>query len=181
MTYPEYILAFESILYGLIITRIVDQWNRIIQNRSEYKHYWAFYLLTISVFLMIAYVYLSNFHPDRYSDFMGNYRGFVLFGVLPPTCFAFISFQMFPPKKEKDQKKFVFTNRVVILLPSAVYFSFFTAYRFFLTGFGIEIAFALGIIALTIATMFIKRYWFLETYIVLSFAMSIFLMFTSLN
>lgn len=179
MTYPEYILAFESILYGLIITKIIDQWNRIIQRRKEYKHYWPFYLFTVTVFLLIVFVYLANFDLVRYENQMDSYYGFLLFGVLPPTCFAFLSFQMFPHDQDKDLKHFLFTNRKLILLPSSVYFTFFTTEIAIRNGFGIEIALAAGIVLMTIMTMFVRKYRFLEAYVVLSFALTVFLMLRS--
>jgi len=161
----EYILAFESILYGLIVSRILIKWNMMLQERDSIKHYWAHYLLTFSVFLFIIYVYIANFDRDHYTG-LTRPLPFLIFGVLPPALFTFLSFQMFPNKlKATDLKQFVMENRWKIFLPGIAFGLYFTLYmsRDELAPAS-YIAFTLLMLAsLAIA---LKKYWLIEAMII---------------
>ena len=121
-------LAFESILYGLIVSRILIQWNKMIQERGHYSFYWAHLLLTVEIFLFIVYVYLMNYSENHYAG-MNEPLAFLIYLVIPPSLFTFSSYQMFPKKiSNTDFREYLYTNSRIIILPLLVFGVIFTSY-----------------------------------------------------
>lgn len=174
MSYDEYLLAFESILYGLMVSRIIVEWNKILQNSESYGHYWAYYLFTFTVFLIIVHVYLQNWDRERY-DMMNRSAAFLLLGVLPPTIFSFISYQLFPHKTDVDLKVFLMESKMKILVPAFIFYSFFTAFMIFRYGWHTSNILAVVIQLFGFGVLFNKKYWVFEVYIVLLFVFTLWL------
>ena len=174
MTIDEYLLAFESILYGLMVSRIIVQWNKILQNSKQYQHYWAFYMPTITVFLLIVYVYSQNWNPERY-ELMKRILNFLLLGVIPPTIFSFISYQLFPHAGNVNLKTFLMESRRKVLAPMIIFFSFFTGYIFIINGWTMEVILGMFLLLLAIAVFFYRKYWVLEVFTVSLFVFTLWL------
>ena len=80
MSNEEYVLAFEAILYGLIVSRILQKWNYMLQDDPPKRHYWAFWILTGTIFLLIIYIFLMNRHTNHYTKIVDPLT-FLYYGV----------------------------------------------------------------------------------------------------
>ena len=165
----EYILAFESILYGLIVSRILISWNKMLQEKESFKHYWAHYILTFSIFLFIVFIYIYNAITDQFAG-IEHWMPFLTHAVLPPAIFTFISYQMFPKKLNGvNLKQFVMDNRWKIFLPAfafGVYYSFYMLHR---EGLSSTIYIAFIFLTLGISAIASKKSWLIETTIMFLF------------
>jgi hypothetical protein len=138
----------------------------MLQNKDLFKHYWAFYLLTVSIFLLIVYAYISYASIDR-DQMMRTPINFLLLGVLPPTLFAFCSYQIFPHRLDGvDLKEFLLTNRWKIFLPGILYGIYFTVFKALQT-FDKMIFIAGAVLVLSIIALSSRKYWVLEVFSVL--------------
>lgn len=116
MAVEEYFLAFESILYGLIISRILIKWSEMANIKST-AIYWEYIILTINVFLLIVNVYWANRYPEHYED-VTNPLMFLLVVVVPPSLFTFMTYQMFPNEhNSKNLKEYLIEHRKKIFIP----------------------------------------------------------------
>jgi hypothetical protein len=116
MAVEEYYLAFESILYGLIISRILIKWSEMANVKTT-AIYWGYIILTINVFLLIVQVYWANRYPEHYED-VTNPLLFLLVVVVPPSVFTFMTYQMFPSKHSSSSlKEYILAHRKKIFIP----------------------------------------------------------------
>ncbi len=163
MTNEEYILAFESILYGLIISRILVKWNYMIQDDQPKKQYWAFWTFSLAIFLLIIYVFITNKIYDHYQN-MVDEKTFLLYAVFPPSLFTIIVYQMFPKEfKQVDLKEYLMKYRNRIIIPLIVYM-IFTLTQF--SGSIFDSGTIIGMVLIFFASSVIvfQRYWLLETF-----------------
>ena len=124
MSIDEYYLAFESILYGLIISRILIKWSEMFREEDSKTYHWAYLLLTLNVFFLIIYMFWVNRNPEHYAGINGPFD-FFLTVVLPPSIFTFVTFQMFPSTFSGIvQKEYLLNNRRSIFIPWAFYLSY---------------------------------------------------------
>ncbi|WP_462252489.1 hypothetical protein [Ekhidna sp.] len=166
MSKDEYILAFEAILYGLIISRILVKWNYMIQDDKPKKGYWAFWVLTIAIFLLIIYVFMMNKIFNHY-DKIVDASTFLFYAVFPPGLFTFIVYQIFPREfKNVDLREYLMTYINRVILPLNIYI-IFTLFQF--AGSITDPGAIVGIVIILFATSVsvFKRYWLLEVYSVL--------------
>ncbi|MFY0689302.1 MAG: hypothetical protein JXQ90_19180 [Cyclobacteriaceae bacterium] len=118
------------------------------------------------MFLIIVYAYFNSANPERYVV-MKSPANFLLLGVLPPTLFAFCSYQIFPHRLDDvDLKEFLLKNRWKIFLPGLLYGIYFTAYKALQT-FDKMILIASGVIVLAIIAVASRKYWVLEAFSIL--------------
>lgn len=104
MAVEEYLLAFESILYGLIVSRILIKWSEMANGKASVI-YWEYIILTINVFLLIVNIFWANQSPKHY-EAVTNPLMFLLVVVVPPSLFTFMTYQIFPQKHhDKNLKK----------------------------------------------------------------------------
>lgn len=123
MQNTDYILAFESILYGLIVSKILVKWSEMIREKSK-AVYWAYPLLTINVFLLVVHVFWANSEGQHF-DVIETPLDFLLRIVAPPALFTFMTYEMFPSRfKNTNQKTFLLQNRNKIFIPIAIYTAF---------------------------------------------------------
>jgi hypothetical protein len=116
MAVEEYYLAFESILYGLIISRILIKWSEMAKDQTSVI-YWQYIILTINVFLLIVNVYWANRYPEHYED-VTNPLMFLLVVVVPPSLFTFMTYQMFPNEhNSRNLKEYLVDHRKKIFIP----------------------------------------------------------------
>lgn len=121
MSTAEYYLAFESILYGLIISKILIKWAEMIKDKEVKSYHWAYILLTINVFCLIVYIFWVNREPEHYENIVGPLM-FLLHVVIPPSIFTFMTFQMFPVKfSQMVQKDYLIKYRKNIFIPWVIY------------------------------------------------------------
>lgn len=121
MSTAEYYLAFESILYGLIISKILIKWAEMIKAKGVKSYHWAYILLTINVFCLIVYIFWVNREPEHYENIAGPLM-FLIHVVVPPSIFTFMTFQMFPNEfSEMIQKDYLIKYRRNIFIPWVVY------------------------------------------------------------
>ncbi|MEP2026764.1 MAG: hypothetical protein ABJH98_05935 [Reichenbachiella sp.] len=112
----EYYLAFESILYGLIVSRILIKWSEMANTKAT-AIYWEYIILTINVFLLIVNVYWANRFPEHY-EAVTNPLMFLLVVVVPPSLFTFMTYQMFPNEhSNKNLKAYLIDHRKKIFIP----------------------------------------------------------------
>ena len=120
MAVEEYFLAFESILYGLIISRILIKWSEMANVKTT-AVYWGYIILTINVFLLIVNVYWANRGAVHYED-VTNPLMFLLVVVVPPSLFTFMTYQMFPNEhNRKNLKEYLIEHRKKIFIPWTVF------------------------------------------------------------
>lgn len=121
MSTAEYYLAFESILYGLIISKILIKWAEMIKDKEVKSYHWAYILLTINIFCLIVYFFWVNREPEHYENIEGPFM-FLLHVVIPPSIFTFMTFQMFPNEfSGMIQKDYLIKYRKNIFIPWVVY------------------------------------------------------------
>jgi hypothetical protein len=116
MSVEEYFLAFESILYGLIISRILIKWSEMANVKAT-AIYWEYIILTVNVFLLIVNVYWANRYPGHYDD-VTNPLMFLLVIVVPPSLFTFMTYQMFPNEhSNRNLREYLVDHRKKIFIP----------------------------------------------------------------
>jgi hypothetical protein len=121
MTIDEYYLAFESILYGLIISRILVKWAEMFKNQGLNSYHWAYILLTINLFCLIIYMFWVNRQPQHYEHVSGPFM-FLLHVVIPPSIFTFMTYQIFPDEfSGVIQKDYLIKYRKHIFIPWVIY------------------------------------------------------------
>ncbi|NQZ75405.1 MAG: hypothetical protein HRT61_04730 [Ekhidna sp.] len=166
MSNEEYILAFEAILYGLIVSRILIKWNYMVQDDPPKKHYWAFWVFTIGIFLLIIYVFVMNKISNHY-QFIVDPKTFLWYGVFPPALFTFIVYQLFPKEfKDVDLKLYLMKYRARIIIPLLV-FILLTLLQF--AGSVMDFGSILGMLiaAFGIIVIILNKNWLLEIFAVL--------------
>lgn len=121
MSIDEYYLAFESILYGLIISRILVKWAEMFKEGQKDSFDWVYILITINVFFLIIYLYWINRQPSHYANVAGPFMFFVNV-VLPPAIFTFMTYQVFPGDfSQVKQENYLIKHRKLIFIPWAIY------------------------------------------------------------
>jgi hypothetical protein len=120
MSVEEYYLAFESILYGLIVSRILVKWSEL-SNEKRASIYWAYVLLTVNLFLLIITVFWANKLPDHYEG-VNSPLMFLFIVVIPPSIFTFMTYKMFPRHfVNTNLKEYLIIHRNRIFIPWAIY------------------------------------------------------------
>lgn len=123
MSEDEYMLAFESILYGLIVSRILVKWSEMAKDKPK-SIYWGYILLTVNVFLLIVNIFWANRLPEHY-EAVTNPLMFLLVVVVPPSLFTFMTYQMFPDEYSKTNlKEYLIIHRKKIFIPWTTFLVF---------------------------------------------------------
>jgi len=95
MSPTEYLIIFESIIYGIVVAQIIIGWGRMIQQRGTYKHYWAHTLFTVLFFLVAVQNFYSAQDFATY-EFVFNSLSFLGFVIIAPTVVSVIIFLVIP-------------------------------------------------------------------------------------
>lgn len=120
MSVDEYLLAFEAILYGLIVSRILVKWSEMA-NEKLHSVNWVYILLTINLFLLIVNVFWANRLPEHYEGVDSPLK-FLLITVMPPSLFTFMTYQIFPAQfTGTNLKEYLIIHRNRIFIPWAIY------------------------------------------------------------
>ena len=112
MTEFSYLLAFESLLYGLLISKFLDTWNTVISNRDKNKFFWPHTVLSFTILLYIVSRFKNRFYS---SDFACLGTGWeVVFDILIPlSILYFVLGQLFPSKLSGvDFRQHLKSNRI---------------------------------------------------------------------
>lgn len=121
MSIDEYYLAFEAILYGLIISTILVKWAEMIKNGNIASYNWSYILLTVNIFILIVYLFWVNRVPEHYEKISGPIMFFIMI-ALPPSIFTFMTYQVFPRDfSNVDQEEYLLKYRKHIFIPWAIY------------------------------------------------------------
>lgn len=120
MSIEEYLLAFEAILYGLIVSRILVKWSQMANEKLS-SIYWGYTLLTVNLFLLIVNVFWANQQPQHYEG-VDTPLMFLLIVVIPPSLFTFMTYQMFPQIFiGTNIRDYLIEHRNKIFIPWAIY------------------------------------------------------------
>ena len=168
MSLNEYILSFESILYGLVVSKILVEWNKMLKGKKPVRHYWAYYLLTVDIFLHIIHYFFINFDFERYQAFT-NPQSFLVHAVLPPVLFTFMTYQMFPSElKNIDLKEFLHSKIPNIFIPLLV-FMIYNAIQLGTPELTSAFIIFYGLIGLLTLAILIRKKRIIESFVMASF------------
>ena len=95
MSKVEYFLVFETILYAIVVSRLVTGFAGLYRDKGEYVFSWTHALFNLCVFLYIVQTYFAGRDFDDYRN-LNTSLEFLLYLVLPPAVMAFGIFLMFP-------------------------------------------------------------------------------------
>lgn len=113
-------MAFETILYGLILAHAVIGFSQMIYHRKTIKFYWAHVLGCIAIFFIVIQTYYSLFWVPV-ETVVGPWSFFFL-RIFPLTLQFIVTYQVFPEKMEGlDSEKFFFSRIKEILIPMVLY------------------------------------------------------------
>ena len=131
MSLVEYFHVFDSILYGIIIARILVGMSNMIIYRRSIKFYWAHLLLVILGFLIAVENYFSHFR-QQYFEYISNAWMFFILLVVPLSLLFVIVYLSFPKKfKNTDFKEFIVVRQKELLIVMLA-FSISTNIRLFI-------------------------------------------------
>lgn len=160
MSFSEYIVTFESILYGLIVSQFFVGWNKMIRDRKTFQKYWAFTLLSLCFFLLIVFVYKMGFYSERFEDMNTNVN-FLLLSILPPSLFATISYQLFPKSfKNVNLREYILENKYIIFVPFLIYallISIYYSYKEYMAKDAIQPAYYLSYFLIVLFTFYLFK------------------------
>ncbi len=116
----EYFLAFETILYGLVLAHAVVGFSKMIFHRKTIKFYWCHLLGGLTAFLVVTHTYYSLFWVPV--ETIVNAWTFLVLRILPLTLMYISTFQLFPENPEGMQGEEFFHSRIKeILVPMVLY------------------------------------------------------------
>lgn len=97
MSNEEYFQVFEAILYGAIVAELLIGWSKLLTEKGKYKFYWAHFLATVTIFLVVIQRYFSGRDLAHYQSIQTSYE-FLFYIVLTPAIFFLAVSQMFPKR-----------------------------------------------------------------------------------
>jgi hypothetical protein len=113
-------MAFETILYGLVLAHAVIGFSQMIYHRKTIKFYWGHILACLTIYFIVIQIYYSLFWVT--ADTVQGPWSFFFLRILPLTLQYIITYQLFPEKVEGlDSEKFLFSRIKEILLPMVLY------------------------------------------------------------
>lgn len=116
----EYYLAFETILYGLVLAHAVIGFSQMIHYRKTIKFYWGHTLACITIFFVVVQTYYSLFWVPP--ETVINAWTFFFLRIFPLTILYIATFQLFPKKmKNLDAESYLYGHLKELLLPMVVY------------------------------------------------------------
>ena len=116
----EYFLAFETILYGLVLAHAVIGFSQMIYHRKTIKFYWAHTLACITIFFVVIQTYYTLFWVP-YDTVKGPWTFFFL-RIFPLTLLYITIYQLFPEKPKKlKAEPFMYSRVKEMLLPTVFY------------------------------------------------------------
>ena len=95
MNQVEFLVIFETILYGAIVTQLIYGWSQLVLKRGEYKPYWLHYLMTIILFLNTVQNYYQTGDLENYNLVSGS-LSFLFVIVTTPTLLSISCFILIP-------------------------------------------------------------------------------------
>ena len=188
----EYFLAFETILYGLILAHAVVRISQMIYYRKTIRFYWAHIVACMIVYFTVIQTYYSLFWVSV--DTVTGVWSFFLLRMLPLTLHYIITFQIFPVKMEGlEAEKFFYSRIKEILIPIVLFNMLAVAksiyYRFdqymelgdgnLFNSVKFWTFVSPSLLLSTIAFLLIFHYqkkWYIEAFVVFSFLITLILM-----
>lgn len=127
MSQDEYFHVFESILYAAIVTQIFSGWCRMIIDAGNYKFYWAHFLFSVNLLLIIIRRYMSLSELWHY-EYITNTASFLFLIVLGPGLYFMSTYLTFPQKMSGVDFRQLLMERRGVIFTCGIFFLLFSAY-----------------------------------------------------
>ncbi len=116
----EYLLAFETILYGLVLAHTVEGFSKMIHHRRTIEFYWAHTMAIITIFLVVVQTYYTIYWVP--ADTVTSAWSFLFLRIMPLTLLFIMTYQIVPEKyKGLKSEKFFYKRLKEILLPMILF------------------------------------------------------------
>ena len=121
MTEFEYLFAFEAILYGLLITKFLDRWSKLIANYKSNSFYWPHTFLAVSLILGTIGRFANRFTSPDFDSIRSGID--ILSNIfLPISLLYFAVIQLFPEENKSVNLKTHLENSRLIFLGGTLFF-----------------------------------------------------------
>jgi hypothetical protein len=130
MTQFAYYFILEVILYGMIISKVLESWSYLLYYRKTVKFYWPQTLIVISLLIMVFTKFKNAFFSPDYENIVTTF-GLVVNLFIPVALLYMLLFQLFPIRyKKADVKAHFFSNYYLIvgLMCANMYYSTLDVY-----------------------------------------------------
>jgi len=113
----EYYFIFETILYGLMLSMLIQGVNKIYTYRKKVRGYWPYYFLLFYIFSRVINSFYDNLNSPLYET-VDTEGYFLLIIITPPLLLYSVIHHGFPDKyTDCDFREFLLqTNRKIIFL-----------------------------------------------------------------
>lgn len=116
----EYLLAFETILYGLVLAHTVEGFGKMIYHRKTIQFYWAHVLSFVTIFIVVIQTYYALFWVP--AETITSAFSFLILRILPLTLLSIATYQIIPEKYENlESEQFFYLRLKEILLPAILF------------------------------------------------------------
>lgn len=110
MSQFEYLVAFESILYGLLVSKVLVSANHLLYHRRTVRFYWPHTLLLVALFIGVIQRFNARFFSPDFETVTYTYQ-LIFHLVIPMSLFYALFHQLFPEKSAgADLKEHLFSN-----------------------------------------------------------------------
>jgi hypothetical protein len=167
MSQIEYYQVLKSIIYALMLTNILNGWNKMFWEYKTITIYWAHLLLMIALFLLIILKFYNGFnnHNIQTIDFALK----IIPEISSQIALYFLVFQSVPQKtKNVNLREFFESQKIKIVISLWVYMAVQLLFDVFFIKHVTLITEGPLVLALVILpiTVYLKRNWLLEALIV---------------
>ncbi|MDW3193761.1 MAG: hypothetical protein R8G66_15425 [Cytophagales bacterium] len=116
----EYLMAFETILYGLVLAHCVEGFGKMIFHRKTIQFYWAHVLAFVTIFIVVIQTYYTLFWVP--AETVTSAWSFLVLRILPLTLLSVATYQIIPEKyKRLKSEKFFYKRLKEILIPTILF------------------------------------------------------------
>jgi hypothetical protein len=110
----EYLLAFEAIVYGMLVTKFLVNLNNLLRHRSSVKLYWPHSLFVFSVFETAVARFNVRYYSPDYENIKFTYE-ILIHMIIPLGLLYTILDQLFPTKNDKGILKDHFFHNIKLI------------------------------------------------------------------
>lgn len=116
----EYLMAFETILYGLVLAHCVEGFGKMIFHRKTIQFYWAHVLAFVTIFIVVIQTYYTLFWVP--AETVTSAWSFLVLRILPLTLLSVATYQIIPERyKRLKSEKFFYKRLKEILIPTILF------------------------------------------------------------
>ncbi|MCP4522309.1 MAG: hypothetical protein GY827_11565 [Cytophagales bacterium] len=122
-SHTEYLVVFNTIVFGLIATEYFGVWGMLIRNKATVKFSWLHFLWTVFSFMILLQNWYGVWPRTKYITY--NFLYF-LFSLVPLLLYYLISVTLSPSTRDRniDLEKHFFQQARSLMILHAVYFLF---------------------------------------------------------